>query len=184
MGSPESEKKRGKFESPQHRVKVPPFFLGKYPITQKQYEAVMGNNRSYFKGANRSIENVSWKDVTKFCRRLSQKTGRQYRLPLEAEWEYACRAGTTTPRSDRPKNPSLLESWISRKVDMLQKHCQKPNFLISQKPGFFKKPGFLTSPLVLKERKTSNIARILWITDLPVEVFINQETRLLGSLVN
>ncbi len=73
------------------------FFLGKYPVTQKQYEAVMGNNPSYFKGPNRPVENVSWNDTTEFFQRLSQKTGRQYRLPSEAEWEYACRAGTTTP---------------------------------------------------------------------------------------
>ncbi len=97
MGSPESEKQRFNWESPQHRVNVPPFFLGKYPVTQKQYEAVMEKNPSRFKGANRPVENVSWNDATEFCRRLSQKTGRQYRLPSEAEWEYACRAGTTTP---------------------------------------------------------------------------------------
>jgi formylglycine-generating enzyme required for sulfatase activity/predicted Ser/Thr protein kinase len=97
MGSPESEKERLKYESPQHRVNVPPFFLGKYPVTQKQYEAVMGNNPSRFKGVNRPVENVSWNDATDFCQRLSHSTGKIYRLPSEAEWEYACRAGTTTP---------------------------------------------------------------------------------------
>jgi len=89
--SPEIER-----EGPQHRVNVPPFFIGKYPVTQKQYEAVMGNNPSYFKGANRPVEKVTWNDATDFCWLLSQKTGKNYRLPSEAEWEYACRAGTTT----------------------------------------------------------------------------------------
>ncbi len=97
MGSPESEEGRYEDESPQHQVSVPPFFLGKYPVTQQQYETVMGNNPSRFKGANRPVEWVSWNDATEFCRQLSRKTGRQYRLPSEAQWEYTCRAGTTTP---------------------------------------------------------------------------------------
>jgi len=83
-------------ERPQHRVNIGSFFLGKYPVTQQQYEAVMENNPSYFKGANRPVEEVTWNDATEFCRRLSQKTGKNYRLPSEAEWEYACRANTTT----------------------------------------------------------------------------------------
>jgi len=94
MGSPEDE--GSDRERPQHRVLVPPFFLGRYPVTQQQYEAVMGENPSDFKGANRPVEQVSWNDATEFCQRLSQKTGKTYRLPSEAEWEYACRAGTTT----------------------------------------------------------------------------------------
>jgi formylglycine-generating enzyme required for sulfatase activity len=97
MGSPENEEDRRDSESPQHYVKVPAFFLGKYPVTQGQYQAVMGNNPSRFKGANRPVETVSWNDATEFCQRLSQRTGKTYRLPSEAEWEYACRAGTTTP---------------------------------------------------------------------------------------
>ncbi|WP_414568090.1 SUMF1/EgtB/PvdO family nonheme iron enzyme [Nostoc sp. CCY 9925] len=107
MGSPEGEKDRYSNESPQHQVKVPGFFIGKHPVTQAQYQAVMGNifqkiignnnNPSYFKGENRPVEKVSWDDAIKFCEKLSQKTGRTYRLPSEAEWEYACRAGTTTP---------------------------------------------------------------------------------------
>ncbi|RCJ23242.1 peptidase C14 [Nostoc sp. ATCC 43529] len=106
MGSPETEAKRYSNESPQHEVKVPGFFMGKYPVTQAQYQAVMGNifqkiignnNPSYFKGEKRPVENVNWDDAVEFCKKLSQKTGRTYRLPSEAEWEYACRAGTTTP---------------------------------------------------------------------------------------
>ena len=96
MGSPEDDEEGDESERPQHRVKVPSFFMGKYPVTQKQYEAVMGENPAYFKGANRPVEWVGWEYATDFSWLLSQKTGRQYRLPSEAQWEYACRAGTTT----------------------------------------------------------------------------------------
>ncbi len=80
--------------------------MGKYPVTQAQWQAVaalpkiyypLNPNPSKFKGANLPVEQVSWWDVVEFCARLSKKAGRQYRLPSEAEWEYACRAGTTTP---------------------------------------------------------------------------------------
>jgi formylglycine-generating enzyme required for sulfatase activity len=84
-------------EQPVHQVTVKPFFMGKYPFTQEQWQAVMGNNPSHFKGAKRPVENVSWQDAVEFCAKLSQKTGKNYRLPSEAEWEYACRAGTKTP---------------------------------------------------------------------------------------
>jgi formylglycine-generating enzyme required for sulfatase activity len=97
MGSPENEKGRYDSESPQHQVTVPSFFVGKYPLTQAQYEAIMGNNPAYFKGNNRPVEKVNWDDAIAFCQKLSQKTGKNYKLPSEAQWEYACRAGTTTP---------------------------------------------------------------------------------------
>jgi formylglycine-generating enzyme required for sulfatase activity len=106
MGSPETEEGHEDDESPQHLVTVQPFFLGKYPITQVQWQAVanlpqvnqaLDPDPSRFKGADRPVEQVSWYDCVEFCERLSQYTGRDYRLPSEAEWEYACRAGTTTP---------------------------------------------------------------------------------------
>ncbi|MBS9388944.1 MAG: SUMF1/EgtB/PvdO family nonheme iron enzyme [Dolichospermum sp. WA123] len=97
MGSPKSEAQRGSDESPEHQVTVPSFFMGKYQLTQAQYQAIMGSNPSAFKGNNRPVERVSWNDAVKFCEKLSQKTGKNYKLPSEAEWEYACRAGTTTP---------------------------------------------------------------------------------------
>jgi formylglycine-generating enzyme required for sulfatase activity len=84
-------------EKPPHQVKVNSFAIGKYPITQAQYQAVMGNNPSNFKNNTQNpVEMVSWDNAQDFCRKLSRITGKTYRLPTEAEWEYACRAGTTT----------------------------------------------------------------------------------------
>ncbi|MEH2252780.1 SUMF1/EgtB/PvdO family nonheme iron enzyme [Nostoc sp.] len=97
MGSPKGEAGRHEDESPQHEVKVTGFFMGKYEITQAQYQAIMGNNPSTFKGEKLPVEQVSWDDAVDFCQKLSNKIGKTYRLPSEAEWEYACRAGTTTP---------------------------------------------------------------------------------------
>ncbi|WP_375467701.1 SUMF1/EgtB/PvdO family nonheme iron enzyme [uncultured Nostoc sp.] len=106
MGSLESEPERYNSESPQHPVTIQPFFMGKFPVTQSQWAAVatlpkvnigLNPDPSYFKGVNRPVEQVSWDDAIEFCARLSKKTEKTYRLPSEAEWEYACRAGTTTP---------------------------------------------------------------------------------------
>ena len=97
MGSLESEEGRSDDEGPQHEVTVPEFTLGQFAVTQAQYQAVMGENPAEFKGEERPVEQVSWNDAQAFCQKLSEKLGREYRLPSEAEWEYACRAGTTTP---------------------------------------------------------------------------------------
>ena len=97
MGSPTEEVGRYSDEGPQHRVTLQPFYMSKYPITQDQYQVIMGNNPSRFRGGRCPVETVSWHDATEFCEKLSQKTGRDYRLPSESQWEYACRAGTTTP---------------------------------------------------------------------------------------
>jgi formylglycine-generating enzyme required for sulfatase activity len=106
MGSPKNELQHRDSESPQHLVTVPPFFMGRCPVTQAQWQMVtelpqvrrkLDPDPAEFKGSDRPIENVSWQGATEFCARLSQSTGRYYRLPSEAEWEYACRAGTTTP---------------------------------------------------------------------------------------
>ena len=95
--------------SPIHKVKVPAFHMGKYPITQAQYEAVMGNNPSfdyntqghmrkqyYDTHKNYPVEQVNWNMAQEFCQKLSEITGKKYQLPTESQWEYACRAGTTT----------------------------------------------------------------------------------------
>jgi len=97
MGSPANEAERDSDEGPQHQVTVPSFFMAKYELTQAQYQAIIGSNPSDSKGDNRPVETVSWHDAVTFCEKLSQKTQKNYRLPSEAEWEYACRAGTTTP---------------------------------------------------------------------------------------
>jgi formylglycine-generating enzyme required for sulfatase activity len=106
MGSPEDEQERSAREEPVHLVNVPSFFIGKYPVTQAQWKIVaslpqvnreLKPDPSHFKGDNRPVESVSWYDTGEFCQRLSQHTNRTYRLPTEAEWEYTCRAGTTTP---------------------------------------------------------------------------------------
>jgi formylglycine-generating enzyme required for sulfatase activity len=81
-------------EGPIHRVKLSPYFIGKYPVTQAQWKAVMGNNPSRFQGDDLPVETVSWEDAKKFCETISAKTGKTYRLPTEAEWEMACRAGS------------------------------------------------------------------------------------------
>ncbi|NEO78731.1 MAG: formylglycine-generating enzyme family protein [Moorea sp. SIO4G3] len=106
MGSPETEEGHSNDESPQHLVTLKSFFMGKYPVTQAQWQAVaalpqvkteLEPDPSRFKGEDLPVEQVSWYDAVEFCERLSQYTKRPYRLPSEAEWEYACRAGTTTP---------------------------------------------------------------------------------------
>lgn len=85
-------------EHPQHRVKIASgFHMSSTETNQSQYEVIMNDNPSEFRGQNNPVDNVSWDDAVAFCRKLSAKEGRTYRLPTEAEWEYACRAGTTTP---------------------------------------------------------------------------------------
>jgi len=106
MGSPEDELKRLPGEGPQHEVRVNAFWMGRYPVTQAQWRFVAGLEQvdrelnpepSRFKGDKRPVERVNWDDAVEFCARLSRYTKREYRLPSEAEWEYACRAGTKTP---------------------------------------------------------------------------------------
>ena len=132
MGSPDYEPGRFRDEGPQRQVTVNAFYMNKYPVTQKEYEEVMGNNPSYFLGPNLPVERVNWYEAVEYCNKLSQKEGltpaytidktrkdpnnrnsgdslqwlvtwnrnaNGYRLPTEAEWEYASRAGTTTPYS-------------------------------------------------------------------------------------
>jgi formylglycine-generating enzyme required for sulfatase activity len=129
MGSPSNEPQRSSDET-QHKVTINSFYMGKFEVTQKEYQEVMGTNPSKFKGDNLPVEQISWYDAIEYCNRRSQREGLSpaytidksrsdpnnksesdtfrwvvswnrnangYRLPTEAEWEYACRAGTTTP---------------------------------------------------------------------------------------
>jgi len=100
MGSPHSERGRRGNEGPQHEVTISnPFYMGVTEVTQAQYQAIMGANPSDSKGATNPVERVSWDDAMGFCKKLSEKTRQAVRLPTEAEWEYACRAGTRTAYS-------------------------------------------------------------------------------------
>jgi formylglycine-generating enzyme required for sulfatase activity len=96
MGSPKTEPERNDDEK-QHKVMVTDFQMSKYEVTQAQWQAVMGKNPSNFKGDNLPVEQVSYNDVQDFINKLNAQMGKTYRLPTEAEWEYAARAGTTTP---------------------------------------------------------------------------------------
>ena len=97
MGAPENERGGKHFERPQHQVNVQTFFMGKYQVTQENYQVIMGKNPSHIKGKKQPVQRVNWYDAVEFCNKLSKLTGKKYRLPSEVEWEYACRSGTTTP---------------------------------------------------------------------------------------
>jgi uncharacterized protein (TIGR02996 family) len=99
MGSPPNDPDRRDYET-QHRVTLTEgFCMGVHPVTQAQWQAIMGDNPSGFKGDTLPVETVSWDDCQEFVEMLGQRTGERFRLPTEAEWEYACRAGTTTAYS-------------------------------------------------------------------------------------
>ena len=132
MGSPASEKGRDDDEGPVHKVCVDGFYMGKYEVTQKQWRMLMGSNPSYFKGDNRPVEAVLWDDVQEYIRKLNNKSGKHYRLPTEAEWEYACRAGTTTVFS------------FGDSIRPEQAYCSYTNVY---GPGYTSKFGYRTAPV-------------------------------------
>ena len=112
MGSPTSEKGRNDDETQHEATLTKSYYMGKYEVTQEQWEAVMGNNPSETKGSKLPVTDVSWEDCQEFIKKLNAKTKGGYRLPTEAEWEYACRAGTSTAYSfgDRlTKNDANIE---------------------------------------------------------------------------
>lgn len=106
-----------KDERPAHVVRITkPFYIGIYEVTQEQYESVMGKNPSRYEGKGAPVEHVSWLDARRFCRKLSDKTGMTFRLPTEAEWEYACRAGSSTTyfHGDDPDHKDLAKyAWYA-----------------------------------------------------------------------
>ncbi len=123
MGSPASEAGRSNDEGPQRAVTVAPFHIGKFAITQAQWSVAAGwpkverdlnPDPANFKGDDLPVESVSWEDAVEFCQRLSEKTGMQFRLPTEAEWEYTARAGTTTAYSFGDDDKLLNQyAWFS-----------------------------------------------------------------------
>ena len=101
-------------EGPAHSVTITKgFYMGAHEVTQEQYAAVMDRDPSKFPGPDRPVEQVSWHDAVEFCARLSRKEGRVYRLPTEAEWEYACRAGMPGDSTQEPAEDRALSGWHS-----------------------------------------------------------------------
>ena len=131
MGSPASEVDRVDNET-QHEVTLTkPFYMGKYEVTQEQWEAVMGNNSSVTKGKLLPVTNIFWDDCQDFIKKLNAKTGGGYRLPTEAEWEYACRAGTTTAYffgdAITTKQANSRERGAGQVIKLTTVGCYKPN---------------------------------------------------------
>ena len=130
MGSPASEKERSDNEK-QHEVTLTKlFYIGKHEVTQEQWESVMGKNPSTTKGAKLPVTNVSWEDCQEFIKKLNKKTDGGYRLPTESEWEYACRAGTSTAYSFGDKITPKEANYSGSKID-------KPVAVGSYKPNAF-----------------------------------------------
>lgn len=125
MGASRSEAQTSEAQTkalPRHQVNLPSFFISKYPITQSQWAAVAALPKikrelnavpSNFQGGSRPVESVSWLDAMEFCDRISQHTGRRYQLPSEAQWEYACRAGTETPFNTGETITSQLADYMA-----------------------------------------------------------------------
>ncbi|WP_107668626.1 SUMF1/EgtB/PvdO family nonheme iron enzyme [Cyanothece sp. BG0011] len=125
MGSTPDEPGSQVCEQPQHSVTLDGFFLGKFPVTQKQWEMVAQYPKvsrdlivepSSFKGSDRPVESISWEDAVEFCDRLTQYTQRPYQLPSEAQWEYACRGGSTTPFYFGPTLTGDLANYMAKRL--------------------------------------------------------------------
>ena len=114
MGSSPTEKGHRDVESPLRGIEITrPYYIGRFPVTQEQYQTVMGVNPGSFRGQNLPVDQVSYTDARAFCRALSKVSGVQVTLPTEAQWEYACRAGTTTRfySGEREEDLSRIAWW-------------------------------------------------------------------------
>lgn len=119
-------------EVPVHEVQIKNFYIGKYEITQAQWKNIMGKNPSYFRGDDFPVECVSWEDVQRFIKRLNAKTGKHYRLPTEAEWEYAAKGGNLSKNYKYSGSDTLQEiAWYIENSDSLSHICgnKQPNEL-------------------------------------------------------
>jgi formylglycine-generating enzyme required for sulfatase activity len=123
MGASRTEPEARKQEFPRHQVRVGQFFISRSPVTQAQWAAVaalpkvnreLNPQPAYFQGQDHPVDSVSWLDAMEFCDRLSQQTGRRYQLPSEAQWEYACRAGTQTPFHTGETITGQIANYVSR----------------------------------------------------------------------
>jgi len=153
-----------KNESPAHKVTLNDFYIGKYEVTQAQWKAVMGNNPSKKKGDNLPVENVSWNDVQEFIRLLNERTGGNYRLPTEAEWEYAARGGNQSKGYKYSGSDNIkIVAWYDRNS------------------------GGKTHPVGTKEANELGIHDMSgnvweWVNDRPWFYGSNQQTNPQGSL--
>ena len=98
-------------EEPQHYVQVAPVWMSQALVTQRQWQALMGAHRGRFSGADLPVETISWEAVMRFCEKLTKKSGRRYGLPSEAQWEYACRAGSSAPFAFGPTLTTALANY-------------------------------------------------------------------------
>lgn len=114
-------------EKPTHSVTLSDYYIGKFEVTQELWQAVMGNNPSYFKGNNLPVEKVSWNDVQEFIRKLNQKTGANFRLPTEAEWEYAARGGNKS-RGYKYSGSNSIDNVAVYEVNSYNKGNNHPDY--------------------------------------------------------
>ena len=130
MGSPDTEPHRQPNEGPAHEVTISkPFYLSIYTVTQEQFDAIMGTaaDKSRWKGATLPVEPMSYDDITNFCQKLSDKIGKKVRITTEAEWEYACRAGTTTTWFWGNEETSAGDyDWFREKTESMNNYVPRP----------------------------------------------------------
>ncbi|MGK7931999.1 MAG: formylglycine-generating enzyme family protein [Microcystaceae cyanobacterium] len=137
MGSPPTEEGFLRSQSPQHEVNIDEFWISISPISQEQWKAVaklpeinhyLPRNPAYFEGSKRPVEQVSWYEAKEFCDRLSQFSGKKYEFPSESQWEYACRANTTTPFHFGETITTKLANYSAVDWEYLGKICSKGSY--------------------------------------------------------